>query len=102
MRNVLAVGYFAFNERFVGELDLSAREAGGDVFVGAGFFREDAEEESGTSYRDFQVWSLSGLEGDGSGVPTIAFDPIPIPSSSPRPWTRYSRRRARPSSRWPT
>jgi hypothetical protein len=69
------VGYFAFNERLVGELDLSTRAAGGDVFVGAGFFREDAEEESGTSYRDFQVWSLSGLEGDGSGVPTTALDP---------------------------
>jgi hypothetical protein len=72
------VGYFAFNERLVGELDLSTRAAGGDVFVGAGFFREDAEEASATSYRDFQVWSLSGLEEDGSGIPTIVFDPATI------------------------
>ena len=38
-------GYFAFNERLVGELDLSARAEGGDVFVGAGFFTEDATED---------------------------------------------------------
>ena len=37
-------GYFAFNERLVSELDLSARRDGGEVFVGAGFFTEDAAE----------------------------------------------------------
>src|SRR5918999_2711957 len=38
------VGYFAFNEWVVREVDLSARPEGGDVFVGAGFFTEDATE----------------------------------------------------------
>ncbi|HKG28191.1 MAG TPA: hypothetical protein VKB01_03580, partial [Thermomicrobiales bacterium] len=43
-------GYFAFNERLVSELDLSARAEGGDLFVGAGFFTEDATEEGTIAY----------------------------------------------------
>jgi hypothetical protein len=55
-------GYFAFNERLVTELDLSARGEGGDVFVGAGFFTEDATAAGATAFSDFEIWSLSGLE----------------------------------------
>jgi hypothetical protein len=55
-------GYFAFNERLAGELDLSARPDGGDVFVGAGFFTEDAAAEATTAYSEFEIWSLSGVE----------------------------------------
>lgn len=51
-------GYFAFNERLVAELDLSARTGAGDLFAGAGFFTEDAAAEAITPYLDFQVWPL--------------------------------------------
>jgi hypothetical protein len=67
-------GYFAFNERLVTELDLSARSEGGEVFVGAGFFDADAVEAATTPYRDFEVWSLAGLTSEGSAEPAKQLD----------------------------
>jgi hypothetical protein len=67
-------GYFAFNERLVGEIDLSARPAGGDVFVGAGFFAEDAADAATTAYRGFEIWSLAGLEPAMAIAPSLSVD----------------------------
>jgi hypothetical protein len=72
-------GYFAFNERLVSELDLSARAEGGDVFVGAGFFTEDATEDGTVTYSDFQIWSLSGLDPRAALEPSIVVDPTTFP-----------------------
>jgi hypothetical protein len=72
-------GYFAFNERLVSELDLSARAEGGDVFVGAGFFTEDATENGTVAFTDFEIWSLSGLDPRTALEPTIVVDPMTFP-----------------------
>ena len=72
-------GYFAFNERLVSELDLSARAEGGDLFVGAGFFTEDATEEGTIAYSGFEIWSLSGLEPLAAVEPSIAIDATTFP-----------------------
>lgn len=61
-------GFFAFNERLVSELALPAVSAGGDIFVGAGFFTEDALDDGTTEYNDFAVWSLSGLAAREPGA----------------------------------
>lgn len=67
-------GYFAFNERLAGELDLSTRPEGGDVFVGAGFFTEDAASEGTTAYSGFEVWSLAGVEPQMAVAPSVTID----------------------------
>jgi hypothetical protein len=67
-------GYFAFNERLVGEIDLSARTEGGDIFVGAGFFNEDATEPGTTDFSELQIWSLSGLDPQAVLEPAITID----------------------------
>jgi hypothetical protein len=72
-------GYFAFNDRLVSELDLSARAEGGDLFVGAGFFTEDATEEGTIAFNGFEVWSLSGLEPPAVLEPSIAVDANTFP-----------------------
>lgn len=54
-------GYFAFNERLVTEFDLSSRADGGNIFVGAGFFAEDATADGAVAYSDFEIWSLAGV-----------------------------------------
>ena len=72
-------GYFAFNERLVSELDLSARPSGGDLFVGAGFFTEDATEEGTIPYSGFEIWSLSGLELPAVVAPSVAIDATTFP-----------------------
>ena len=72
-------GYFAFNERLVSELDLSARAEGGDLFVGAGFFTEDATEEGTIAYSGFEIWSLSGIESPAAVEPSIAIDATTFP-----------------------
>jgi hypothetical protein len=73
------VGYFAFNERLVSELDLSARTEGGDVFVGAGFFTEDATDEGAVAFSGFEIWSLSGLEPRAVLDPSIVVDTTIFP-----------------------
>src|SRR5215207_9806474 len=72
-------GYFAFNERLVNELHLSARPSGGDLFVGAGFFSEDATEEGTIAYSDFEIWSLSGLDPQAALEPSVVVDPTTFP-----------------------
>lgn len=67
-------GYFAFNERLVETLDLSARPAGGDLFAGAGFFAEDAESEGTTAFRDFEIWSLAGIDTAAALAPVTEMD----------------------------
>jgi hypothetical protein len=49
-------GYFAFNERLVTELDLSASDAAGDVFAGSGFFDEDAAVSGLLPFENVEVW----------------------------------------------
>src|SRR5215217_386632 len=72
-------GYFAFNDRLVSELDLSARAEGGDLFVGAGFFTEDATEEGTIAYSEFEIWSLSGIESPAAVEPSISIDATTFP-----------------------
>jgi hypothetical protein len=72
-------GYFAFNERLVSELDLSARAEGGDVFVGAGFFTEDAAEEGTVAYSGFEIWSLAGLDPQAALEPSVVVDATTFP-----------------------
>jgi hypothetical protein len=67
-------GYFAFNDRLVTTLDLSARPDSGDVFVAAGFFSEDATQQATTAYRGFEIWSLAGLTPGVQAAPPIAID----------------------------
>jgi hypothetical protein len=67
-------GYFAFNQRLVTELDLSSRPTGGDAFVGAGFFTEDATKAAAAPYKDFQIWSLAGIDLEQSVAPTVEVD----------------------------
>ena len=72
-------GYFAFNERLVSELDLSARSEGGDVFVGAGFFTEDATDEGSIAYSGFEIWSLVGVDAQEVNEPSVALDAAAFP-----------------------
>jgi hypothetical protein len=72
-------GYFAFNDRLVSELDLSARTEGGDLFVGAGFFTEDATDEGTIAYSGFEIWSLSGLESPATLESSIAVNATTFP-----------------------
>ncbi|MFN8663901.1 MAG: hypothetical protein U0075_18550 [Thermomicrobiales bacterium] len=51
-------GYFAFNERLVTELDLSASDEAGDVFVGSGFFDEDAVVAGVVPFEGVEVWAV--------------------------------------------
>jgi hypothetical protein len=67
-------GYFAFNERLVDTLDLSARTEGGDHFVGAGFFTEDAAEAGATVYSEFEIWSLEGIDAAAILAPVVEMD----------------------------
>src|SRR5215211_7289062 len=72
-------GYFAFNERLVSELDLSARAEGGDLFVGAGFFTEDATEDGTVGFSEFEIWSLAGLNPQAALEPSIVVDTTTFP-----------------------
>jgi hypothetical protein len=63
-------GFFAFNERLVDTLDLSGRTESGDVFVGAGFFAEDAATAGSTGYSQFEIWSLADID------PASIFAPV--------------------------
>jgi hypothetical protein len=72
-------GYFAFNERLVSELDLSARRDGGEVFVGAGFFTEDAAEVGTVAFSEFEIWSLADLEPQAVIEPSIVVDTTTFP-----------------------
>lgn len=72
-------GYFAFNERLVGELDLSPRAEGGDVFVGTGFFTEDATEDGTVGFSEFEIWSLAGLNPQAALEPSIVVDTTTFP-----------------------
>jgi hypothetical protein len=67
-------GYFAFNERLVDTLDLSARPDGGDLFAGAGFFTEDATAAGTTSFREFEIWSLAGIDAAAALAPVTEMD----------------------------
>ncbi|MFN8675723.1 MAG: hypothetical protein U0Z70_05045 [Thermomicrobiales bacterium] len=51
-------GFFAFNERIVTELDLSESDDAGDVFVGSGFFDEDAAVPGLLPFEDVEVWAV--------------------------------------------
>ena len=51
-------GYFAVNGEYVATLDLSARNAGGDVAVGAAYFAKDQRNGERIPYDGFEVWSL--------------------------------------------
>lgn len=73
-------GFFAFNERLVTELDLSARPEGGDVFVGAGFFAEDAEADGSVAYSGFEIWSLAGLDPQAVLAPAVVIDAATFPA----------------------
>ena len=73
-------GYFAFNERLVTELDLCSRSEGGDLFVGAGFFSEDASEEGTISYSGFEIWSLVGVDTKEVLEPSITIDAATFPA----------------------
>lgn len=66
-------GYFAFNERLVTELALPGA-AGGDLFAGAGFFAEDATSDGITEFRDFEIWSLAGLDTGEPASPAATLD----------------------------
>lgn len=67
-------GYFAFNERLVTELDLSAPVSGGDLFVGAGFFAEDAVGDGSSAYSDFEIWALSEVSAQEPAEPANSLD----------------------------
>ena len=64
-------GYFAFNERLVETLDLSSRAEGGDLFIGAGYFAEDAVEDGTTAYSQFEIWSLVGVDAATVLAPVV-------------------------------
>lgn len=51
-------GFFAFNERIVTDLDLSESDEAGDVFVGSGFFDEDAVTAGLLPFEDVEVWAV--------------------------------------------
>lgn len=62
-------GYFAFNERLVSALDLSAHPEAGNFFVGAGFFTEDATQRGAVEYSGLEVLSLADAAGETSAPP---------------------------------
>lgn len=64
------VGYFAFNERLVSELDLSAHREDGNFFVGAGFFTEDAIKRGAVEYSGLEVWSLADGSAEAGEAPS--------------------------------
>lgn len=68
-------GFFAFNERIVTELDLSESDEAGDVFVGSGFFDEDAAMSGLLPFEDVEVWAVP----EGTATPEAA---TPEPSTS--------------------
>lgn len=67
-------GYFAFNERIVTDLDLTGTDLAGDVFVGSGFFDEDATTAGTLSFQDVEVWA----------VPAAIATPVPATPAPPR------------------
>ncbi len=51
-------GYLAVNGSFITTLDLSARLDAGDVWVGSGFYSDNAVVGALTPFDQFQVWAL--------------------------------------------
>ena len=51
-------GLLSINGKFVAELNIELGAAGGDVFVGAGFYKGDEIPGYITRFEDFGVWSL--------------------------------------------
>jgi hypothetical protein len=68
-------GFFAFNERIVTELDLSKSDEAGEVFVGSGFFDEDAAVSGLLPFEDVEVWAVP----EDHATPVVA---TPEPSTS--------------------
>ncbi|MFT4040784.1 MAG: hypothetical protein QM692_21565, partial [Thermomicrobiales bacterium] len=74
-------GYFAFNERLVTELDLSGSGAAGDVFIGSGFFDEDASQPGLLPFSDVEVWAVPAT-APPMATP-VSETPIATPESEP-------------------
>jgi hypothetical protein len=68
-------GYFAFNERLVTDLDLTGSDAAGDVFVGSGFFEEDAAAPGVLPFEQVEVWAVPAK----AATPVVA---TPVPSTT--------------------
>ena len=51
-------GYFAINGEYVATLDLSARDASGDIAVGVAYFAKDQHTGERITYDEFEVWPL--------------------------------------------
>ena len=51
-------GYFALNGEYVATLDLSARDASGDVAVGAAYLAGSQRSGESAPYEGFEIWSL--------------------------------------------
>ncbi len=51
-------GYLAVNGSFITTLDLSARLDAGDIWVGSGFYSDNAVVGAETQFDQFQVWAL--------------------------------------------
>ncbi|MCB8945574.1 MAG: serine/threonine protein kinase [Ardenticatenaceae bacterium] len=61
------VGLFLLNNSFVARLDLSERDAFGDVAVSTGYYVDSEREGANTGYQNFAVWSLAPSFGPSSG-----------------------------------
>lgn len=72
---------FSVNGEFVSTLDVSAITGPGDVWFGSGFSVETADGAT-VNYRDFAVWSLSGLAPEAPLPPAAA---TPAASIEPSP-----------------
>lgn len=55
-------GYLLVNGAYTSTLDLSAWTQSGDIWIGSGYFLDDATEGAVTPYSDFTVWALSTTE----------------------------------------
>jgi len=51
-------GRFYLNDKFITDLDLSARMNPGEIYIATGIFQGSKQAGSATKYTDFRVWSL--------------------------------------------
>jgi hypothetical protein len=51
-------GYFYLNGMFISDLDLSARQNSGDIYIATGIYSGREISGRSTGYQDFTIWSL--------------------------------------------
>jgi hypothetical protein len=67
-----STGHLIVNDAFTSTFDLSAWNEAGDIWVGSGFFLDDATDGAVTPFSEFTIWSLATTSPTGQIVVTPA------------------------------